>query len=375
MSKKLVWLFIFSFILSLLFATQAEAAQFITGERIAIDKKTHDNLYLFGNSIDIDEPIAGDLVVFGNSVNINHNVQGDVIVAANTINITSNIGGSLRAAGANIFFDGKVGQDFLTAGNSIRISSNSLIKKDLLLAVNNASIDGSVKKQIRGGANSMAVNGVVGKNLLVNVNRLVIGSKAKIKGNLSYTSLNKALISKNAKIKGSVNHIVPSREVVYGQISSWLRSLLGMLLVALLVAAIIPDSFKAVRETLIDKPWASPALGFALLVLMPFFIIFAFVTIIGLPLGLIMLTLYLAALYFSQIYVAWVIGSYIMQRIIPGRELAVANALIGVTFLAIIRLLPLFGPLATLLIIIFGFGALTLTLISQWQQRATPVNH
>lgn len=367
MNKKLLQLIIFSLIIVAVSMTTANAAQFITNERIAIDEKTNDNLYLFGSSVNIDEKVNGDLLIFGNDVNVNANVNGDVMVAGNSVNITGNISGSLRAVGANIFLDGKVGQDVLITSNIFRISSNSKINKDLIMAANDSNIDGFIKRNLKGSANTLVLGGAVGKDVKVNVSKLQLTDSAKIKGNLSYTSLNKAVISKKAKIKGSINRLVPSREVIYSQVSSWLRSLVGMLVVAVILALLAPGTLQTVAKTLIDKPWASPALGFALLLLMPLVIIFIMVTIIGLPLGFILLAIYLGAIYFSQIYVGWAVGAYLMQRINPGKELVVANALVGITFLSLLRLLPVFGFLATLLIIIFGLGAFALAVANWWR--------
>lgn len=352
-----------------LLTANAQAAEFITNERITIDQPVYDNLYLFGSTVDIDAPVRGDLVIFSNDININKNVNGDVFVIGNRVNITSQIRGSLRLVGANIFLDSKVSEDVLALSNIFRTSSNNFIKRDLVLAANNGVLSGVVKGKVNGSVNSFIVNALVGKDVRLNVNKLLLSATANIKGSLHYTSLNKAFISKKAKVKGVISRSTPARQLLYGQISSWLRSLVGMLLVAFLLVVFIPTTFKSVAQTLEAKPWASPALGFALLVLTPFFIVFLAVTVIGLPLALILLTLYLGAIYFAQIYVAAVIGTVLWQRLAPGKESLVASLLTGVTVLAVIRLLPLFGFLATLLIIIFGIGALVLTALNWWQQH------
>jgi hypothetical protein len=348
---------------------QAQAAQFISNERITVDRPVNDNLYLFGNTIDIDAPVRGDLVIFGNDININKNVSGDVFVAGSGVNISSQIKGSLRVAGANVFLDSKVSEDVLVLSNTFRTSSNNVVKRDLVLAANYGVVGGTVKGSVNGSSNNLTIGAVVGKDVKLNVNKLLLSSTANLKGSLHYVSLNKSFISKKAKVKGVISRTTPARQMLYGQISGWLRSLVGMLLVAFLLVVFMPATFKNVAQTLEAKPWASPALGFALLILTPFFAVFLAVTVIGLPLALILLTLYLGAIYFAQIYVAAVVGAALRQRLAPAKESLVVNLVIGVTVLAFIRLLPLFGFLATLLIIIFGFGALVLTALNWWQQN------
>lgn len=349
--------------------TNAQAAQFITNERITIDQTINDNLYLFGSTVDIDAPVHGDLVIFGNDININKNVSGDVFAAGNSINITSQIKGSLRLAGANIFLDSKVDEDVLAMSNIFRTSSNNFIKRDLILAANSGVLSGVVKGKVNGSVNNLVLGTLVDKDVKLQVNKLLLTNTANIKGSLQYTSLSKAFFSKKAKVKGAIRHTTPARQILYGQISGWLRSWVGMLLVAFLLVVFIPDTFKRVRQTLETKPWASPALGFALLVLTPFFIVFLAVTVIGLPLALILLTLYLGAIYFAQIYVAAVVGTALWQRLVPAKESLGTSLFVGITVLAIMRLLPLFGFLVTLLIVIFGFGALVLTALNWWQQQ------
>ena len=117
----------------------------------------------------------------------------------------------------------------------------------------------------------------------------------------------------------------------------------------------------------------SLGLGFALLVTIPVAGIVLLITLVGLPLGILTLILYAVGLYLCSIPVAAYVGQRVLDFArLAGRSILIWSFLVGTVLLWLVFLIPWFGSLLKLLVVIAGLGTITLTTASQWQKaRAT----
>jgi len=88
------------------------------------------------------------------------------------------------------------------------------------------------------------------------------------------------------------------------------------------------------------------------------------ITIIGIPLGLIALALWGIAIYLAQIPVGLFIGRWIIGHFkeVEGKAIMIGALALGLAILRLLRLIPHLGFFIGLAIILFGLGAVIVTL-------------
>lgn len=90
--------------------------------------------------------------------------------------------------------------------------------------------------------------------------------------------------------------------------------------------------------------------------LAPIMAILLICTVIGAPLGLILLGLYIIAVYLSQGFAGLWLGHLLIEKLCKGKGNAYLEALVGVAILGALALVPYVGTLTGLLALLLGLG-------------------
>jgi len=373
--------------ITLIIIAPANAADIRNGQKLDIPagEVVNDDLYLFGSGITVDGTVNGDVIAFGDRIAINGQVNGNVNGAANYITVKGQVRDSVRAAASTIDIDGKIGGDLVAAASQVNITPGGSVGRDFLVAAGTARADGTVGKDIRGSVGSLFINSSVGGNVDVESSDVKLESAASISGDLIYKSENKAEQAEGSNVKGQVKQVVPpppqpapSGEAT-GQMVGWAASAIvifavilfiivalfkyiAALLTGIIFILIARKYIPGLVETLKSKPW--PCLGYGALffLLAPIAIVIAFMLVIGIPLGLIGLSLYILAVYLGHIFTGLFIGKWMLRQhadTISVGPLIGALAL-GLLVVYVIAIIPLIGCLSDLAAVLFGLGAICL---------------
>jgi len=160
----------------------------------------------------------------------------------------------------------------------------------------------------------------------------------------------------------------PVREAVH-----WVGSVLwfaGVFFVGALFLVLFPSLSVRAAETIRRNPWQSAGLGFAILACAPIAAVVLLVTIVGIPLALLLVPLYLLLVFLGWIVAALFIGQRglaVLRGTAPDstgwRLLALVLALLA---LSLVRHVPFVGGIVVFMALITGIGAL----VSQgWARR------
>ncbi|MCX5996399.1 MAG: hypothetical protein NTV42_02030, partial [Chloroflexi bacterium] len=113
-------------------------------------------------------------------------------------------------------------------------------------------------------------------------------------------------------------------------------------------------------DTLKSKPW--PCLGYGALVLflVPVAIAIACALVIGIPLGLATLALYIFTVYLGHIFVGLFIGKWLLRQRADANSTGrlIAALAIGLFVVYVCGVIPFVGCLTDLAVILFGLGAI-----------------
>jgi cytoskeletal protein CcmA (bactofilin family) len=335
---------------------------------VASGEVVDDDLYVAAESIIIDGTINGDLWAAGNTITVNGIVNGSVMAAGRIVNINGDVTHAVRAVAETININGDVGGDVMAGSGKVNIASTTTIGGDLLFGANAASIDGSIEGNIKGNGSEVTISNRVNGNVELEVESLTILSTADIGGDLNYTSEEEADIQSGAQIAGATTHKLPEVKkertkafpfvLFFGALGK-VMSFLMALVTGLVIIFLAPRRLTSIAEAIGSRPGPSAGWGALIVFVAPLAALLVCFTIIGIPVGLIALALYGIALYLAQIPVGLFIGRWIIGRfrVVEGKAIMVGALAIGLAILKLLSLIPYFGFVVGLAVVIFGLGA------------------
>lgn len=377
--RKAIYLLVLSLVLIMPMSVKAFETK--SGESIYLSQsqEVEGNYYAVGQSITIDGTIKGDLICAGQTININGVVEGDIICAGQSLNINNEVGGNVRVAGNAININSKIQRNVMVFGAFVNIGTESEVGGDVLLVGAAAEIRGKVIGEVHGSAAGANISGEIGKGVRLRLDDrqytkedelqgksapLIIGDKAVIGGGLIYTSRAKADISNEAKISGEVEQKIPKlKPKKDNDAKTWIWNTIFSILSALLIGIIIINLWKRsiinLSDRMMDNVGASIGWGLLVLLLAPVVAIILLFTIIGIPLSLILIVLWLVSVYISKVIAGIVIGRALAERFMPEKKISLMLAMIfGVVVVWLITSIPVVGWLLGVIAVCWGLGGL-----------------
>lgn len=418
--RKWVSVFAMAALLALLWAVPARAFEGRGGDVVTIPagEEVADDLYVGTGTFTLDGRVNGDLVVFGATITIGPQgvVEGDLIAAGQSVIVRGQVMDDARLAGfALTIEDGaQVGGDVVAGAYSLETGPGSAIAGDAIYAGGQALHAGNIAGDAEFATGGLEVRGSVEGDLNAEVGAasntpmfspstfvpntppvppvrggLTVAEGAVIGGNLRYAGADAANIPEGA-VAGQVffeQRAVTEREQP-NPIVEWffnnLRTLVTLIVVGLLMIWLVPNFTRRSAAALRERPLLSLGWGivsffaflFALLALAAVVIILAIVLGVvtlgdlvgttiwgGLLAGFALIfTFSVAVGYLSKVVVSYLGGRLILAQLRPEwAESRIWPVVLGVLIFTALAAIPLLGWLFSLVVILFGLGALWLT--------------
>ncbi len=328
-----------------------------------------DDLYVGAETIIIDGTINGDLWAAANTITVNGVVNGSVMAAGRIININGYITHAVRAVGETININGYVGGDLMAGCGRMYIASTARIGGDLLFGADIAIFDGAVEGDIKGSGREVTISNGVNGNVELEVQSLTVLSTASIGGDLNYTCREEADIQSGAQIAGTTTRNLPEVRkdwakvfpfvLFFGVLAKVLNFLMA-LVTGVVIIFLAPRRLMSIADAIGSRPGPSAGWGALIVFVAPIAAVLVCLTIIGIPVGLIALVLYGIALYVAQIPVGLLIGRLIIGRfrVVESKATMVGALALGLAILKLLSLIPYFGFVVGLAVVIFGLGAI-----------------
>jgi cytoskeletal protein CcmA (bactofilin family) len=344
------------------------AADVQRGRDISIEagQTINEDMYLLGSEIDFAGRAQRDVSVVAGTLDMPGEVAGSVNLAAGDATISGRIGGSLRILSGRVEITGEITGDVIVVGGDITIPSRAEISGDLILLGGQTDVRGTVNGDVTGNAGQLTIAGAVNGNVDVNVGHLEVRSTARIDGNLTYHSSDDGSVDTGADIGGSISRpsgnpwdSVLERGGFFGPA---LRALWSLVVGAALVI-LAPRVASAVASSA-RRPLASLGVGIVTIWLIPLVALVLLVTLVGLPLGALLLTGFVIALYLSQIAVGLAIGRFVLPKgwHDGSRGYYLLAMTLGVLVLVALKLIPVpwVAGILGLVVTLWGFGAIVM---------------
>ncbi|MDP3836611.1 MAG: polymer-forming cytoskeletal protein [bacterium] len=333
------------------------------------------NLYAAGNNITIDGEIKGDLIAAAQTITVNGRLDGDLIAAAQTITINGEINGNVRIAANSASLNGVVARNVNFIGNSIALGKNARVGWDLLSAAMNTDIMGVIDGNVYGEGDNIILSGKIGKNfsfLSDNRNRnITLAPQATINGNLTYGEGTNINIQDGASVAGEVNPVKQeskSGSKAMNKLWSIIYSIFAAIVIGLVIIKPGRKIALGMNNIIRQQPGMVFVWGLLTFLVVPMGALILIFTIIGAPLAIILLGLWLMMLWIGKIITAIFVGQTLVARFSRGEENSktlTVGLMIGVIILWLLFAIPFVGWLISLAATCLGTGALILLFTSR----------
>ncbi|HEU5296125.1 MAG TPA: polymer-forming cytoskeletal protein [Burkholderiaceae bacterium] len=331
-------------------------------------------VFVAGGMLSVREPVAGDLFAAGGHVEVDGAIGGDAMAAGGRLRVAGDVGQALRAAGGEVIVQGRVGHSARVAGGHIEFGPKSEVLGDLSVGAGQIRLLGSVHGDVQAAGGRLRIDGPVGGDVLATTGQVELGPNARIAGKLRYRGGPGIQRDPAAQVAGGVetwgfewghdNQPVP-RHAHRGATAGWIWTA-GLVVLAAVLLAALPGFQARVGQTLQQRPGLSVLLGFVWLVCAPVALVLLVLTVIGVPLALLGVALYLALLPVAYVSAAIALGDWGLRALHAAAAAhwawrAAAAALVLALLWQAMRV-PWLGVVLGALAVLGGLGALALQL-------------
>ncbi len=369
------------------------------GRNIIISQPVYEDLYIAGGNITINAPIHGDLIIAGGTIIINDTVTNDILLAGGAVSFNGFVGDDIRCAGGNIHIAKNVAGDVVVTGGSVVINRTATIG-GLLTSGGDITIDGNVNGEVKGAFGDLYLNGNVsgnvncrGGSITVNGNiagrsalsarSILIGNNASFNNDVHYWSEQRSLDFKPYMKSGKATYDpslrIRSEKWYYLGATTlfFLLWYLGMaLLMILIVEYLFSATMKRAADATFDHTLKSLGLGFLFLIAMPVAAVIAFITVIGVPVGLLLTFSYITLILLATVIISCVTANWINNRYNKKWNYwRIAFVAFGVfILLKLVFLTPFVGSLIMLLLACIVFGGILMSINWKGQPKLVATN-
>lgn len=354
------------------------ASTYRAGLNVRIDSgdQVEGNVYIVAPEMRFDAQAPQNVTIATITGNIHGSIGGNLQLLAGRTTVRADIDGSVHVAGGDVTLVGDVGGDVVVAGGSVTVDGSSTIGGDLIVAGGRARLDGTVQGSVYGTALTIRHGGTVNGDMQVQTSRLSVTSAAQVQGDLRYQSPIDADIARQTGISGTIErtNATPWAGVGDGALSPFgsLLKLTWSLLTGAAVIAIAPRLLSRIADHA-QGVLQPAAIGIVAIVLLPVAALLLLGTIIGIPLGVMLLAMIPIGLYLSQVVAGLTLGRLVMPRSWRdgSRGTMILAMTLGVLVLGILRMLPIpyLGPIVTAIITFWGFGAIIMVVTDLTSNR------
>jgi cytoskeletal protein CcmA (bactofilin family) len=341
----------------------------------SVQREVGADRFVAGGSVSVDQAVSGDLIAAGGTIDVDAPVGGDALVFGGNVRIGGNVAQSVYASGGQLVIRGKVGRNARFAGGQVELAPKAQIAGNVSVGGGQVTLNGAVQGYVQAAGGNLTINGPVEGDVFASAGTLELGPGARINGRLRYASRDELKRHPAAVVTGGVERASFSIErgereeherarSVYPR-GGWIWTVGLMVLAGVLIAA-LPAVSARVSTTLRARPGLSLLFGFIALVCIPVAAVVLLITVIGIPLALLALALYLPLLLIGYVAAGIGVGDWTLQRFKSDAAerlwWRIGAAATAVLLLALLARLPWVGGIVALLALLIGLGALLLQL-------------
>jgi cytoskeletal protein CcmA (bactofilin family) len=363
----------------LAFPTGVSATEHRGGQNPTVgkDETIKGNIYLTGERVRVEGTVDGDVFAAGKDIDIDGHVTGDVISAGRYLRIRGTVDGNVRSCGNTAVISGNLGKNIMWFGDAVTVDGTGKVGGSVTMFGGTLAIDGHLGRDILFFGEEINVNGGVGGSIQQKGHSLIIGSNAQVDGPIHFEGDQPASVSPGAKLASPVvfKQMEHKREYRESEYYLWRVIWTAAFVLFGMVLFLVAPEFA--RETITSAESYGAPIGLGILVFfgVPLAALIACITVVGLPLGMLTMGLWLLMLCCAEIVVGSVIGNLILGRPMDtwgmiGR-MALGFVIVRIVYTPLSQV-HILGLVAALGIWMWGMGAISLALYKRLQPVIAP---
>ena len=312
------------------------------------------------DNVTFEDTVNGYSAIAGNLVDIIGNIDGIGFIAGQTVNVNGNLEYGFLA-GQNVNINGQISKNIYAAGETITLSKDANIGKDLFLAGNSINLNGNIQRNINIYASTVTIKKgtTINGNITIEASNIKVEDGTSIKGTLKYNEDAKNDISDNSSIGKTTTYEIAKDKGF--NTSEILSSILNMVVVFLSITIIIPKTLDKTNEIYEKKNSnyiKNIGIGFLILICVPLISLILLASNIGVYLGLIIAGLYAIAIYLSFIISGYILGNLILVKLMKLNTNKYLSGIIGIILLKILMVIPVLSTIICLIAITLGLATI-----------------
>ena len=332
------------------------------------------DLFVTAQATRIDGNVNGDLYSWGQTLTINGHVTGDVLSWAQDVRINGRVDGNIRNWSQTLSITGTVGKNIAIFGQRVEVDPKGSVGGSITAWAQEIQLDGPVGRDLMCHAATVELNSTLGGNVMASSHDVEVGASADLKGQLVYRGDRAPEIAQGAKVAGPVRAEYEERVAAYKKPRTYVHKALSWaaaLVFGLVLMLIVPGFFGDVVRTT-NRAWSSCGTGMLVLPGVFFAAFIACITVVGLAVGIATALVYAIAIYSAQVFVgAWIGDKILGEGLSAGAMLG--RMALGLLIIDALRLIPWVGGFVTYIVIIWGLGAISITVYRRLRPVITAV--
>lgn len=344
----------------------AQAHSFHSGDNVTISRnETVDHtIFAAGRTIDIAGKVNGDVFCAGQNITLSGTITGDVICAGQNVRIAGQVNGDVRVAGQNVTVGGTITRNLSAAGQTVSLEAGAKVSGDVSIGGQDATLNGAVGRDLAIGSTTATLNSIIGRDVQSAGQNLTLGSDAKVAGNITYTSKNTLDRGEGSQVAGKITRNEPKQREQGNRIGSIIRMsvwaalymLIALMLAAVVLVLVMPRVFHSATDVAVKRPGKTLLVGFIASLVMPIVIALLMFSIIGIPLGILVLVGWLFASLLASTFSAYYVG----RLLLSDATNAVGIMALGTLVLLLLYFVPILGAIVWIFALWFGLGTILL---------------
>jgi cytoskeletal protein CcmA (bactofilin family) len=354
-----------------LLSISVHATEFLTTNAyiVAAEQTVPDEIWVAANTIEADGLFGNDLFAASSKdMSLKGSYEGNLWAAAGTtVTLDGDCFRNARLTGQTLRIDGKIAGNLMAMGNTVIIGKNASIAGNARLIGSSVVVEGTIKGNVSiNSARTVTLGGRMEGDVKVVSADIILPPSARINGNLTYTS-SQELIPAGGVVGGQLERVTPKPPPLLSidRLKSHAMWFFAAFLVGVPFITTFPMTTAMASLLARKSPMKCLAVGFVASFLLPVLGLMSISSLIGLPLGALILASWGILVYVSRIIMGLMIGTLILKsgNASIGRVLLSMASGLAVIYLA--TLIPSIGLPVQMAVIWMGMGSLLLALIQK----------
>ena len=333
------------------------------------------NVFCSGNSVSWSKDVNNEMFMAGQSVSaMDIKVNGSTFVAGYDVSLKeNNVGGSVFAAGYNVTLGSDVKNNIFAAGSNVILSENTSAKA-LYAAGANVNVKGDYDCANVSGSNVFFDANVDG-DVSIDADTVTFGDNAHISGNLNIKAkenpeadeiaegnvIFEQVVEKDKSSDDVEKTVIKAGKAtillsLIKRIKKCIYWLFAFALLAVVFRLLFSKHLDDATEMVKKTPLQMLVTGFVGIIAVPFFIVIASVTFIGLPVAGLTAVLLAVIKCTSRVFAFASFGRYLIFDKLGKRFNPIIETMLAVLPAAIIKVIPFIGWIVGLACFMYTLG-------------------